>query len=249
MLALIRHLLSLGALMLMMEATGPTSLLLMMSIILVAYAIPMADAVVLAKRHGKDYRLKAYNRWYVYLLVLVAVAGIEEVVQPVIRAYVAQAYHIPSSGMAPTLRIGDHIMTDKRVYEARLPERFEVVVFEFPVDPKKLLVQRVIGLPGETVEVRDKRVFINGAELADFYGYFSEGKDDSPTRAQDSFGPLKIPDHSYFVLGDNRNHSYDSRFWGTVDRDKIYGRVRLIYFSWDSENSAVRWDRIGKVVG
>ena len=106
----------------------------------------------------------------------------------------------------------------------------------------------MIGLPGETIELRDKKVFINGTELADPYAYVSETTADKPSPAQDSFDPLKIPDRGYFVLGDNRNRSYDSRFWGTVDRDKIHGLARVIYFSWDSENLSVRWSRVGKVV-
>jgi signal peptidase I len=121
-------------------------------------------------------------------------------------------------------------------------------VFEFPEDPQKTFIFRVIGLPGETIEIRHKRVFINGTELKESHAYFSEGNNDENVSKRESFEPIVIPEQRYFVLGDNRNRSYDSRFWGPVGRDKIFGLVRLVYFSWDYENTIVRWNRIGELV-
>jgi signal peptidase I len=109
------------------------------------------------------------------------------------------------------------------------------------------MVKRVIGLPGELIEIREKKVFVNGKELAEPYAYFAGVEPDQPS-PQDVYGPFQIPEHGYVLLGDNRNRSYDSRFFGPVDRDKIFGQVHLVYFSWDRENSSVRWDRIGKIV-
>jgi signal peptidase I len=184
----------------------------------------------------------------VYLLALGILAVLGNIIKPVLRSHLVQAYKLPSGTMTPTLLIGDHILTDKRVYKSRPPERFDVVVFEFPEDTQKTFVFRVIGLPGETIEIRHKSVFINGTELRESHAYFSASNSDNTASKQESFGPLSIPKQRYFVLGDNRNRSYDSRFWGPVRGDKIYGLVRLIYFSWDSENTAVRWDRVGKIV-
>jgi signal peptidase I len=247
-LALLMTFLSVGALLITLRPIGLITVVLMALILLIGYLVPIADAVIVARRSGKEYLPRWYNRWYVYLLVFVAVALIGDSVKQALRSHLVQAYKLPSGSMVPTLLIGDHILTDKTVYKARPPERFDVVVFEFPEDSTKTLVDRVIGLSGETIEIRDKKVFINGALLADAHGRFLEGNEEKPVTNRDSFGPFQIPDHAYFIIGDNRDRSYDSRFWGPVDRDKIYCLVRVIYFSWDSENTAVRWERIGKIV-
>jgi signal peptidase I len=247
-LALVMTFLSIGALLITLRPLGLITVVLMALILIVGYAVPIVDAVIVARRWGKEYLPRWYNRRYVYLLVFGTVATLGDIVKPALRSHLVQAYKLPSGSMTPTLLIGDHILTDKTAYKSRSPGRFDVVVFEFPEDPQKTFVDRVIGLPGETIEIRDKKVFINGTELAVPYGYFSEDSGDKPVSKRDSFGPFRIPDHGCFILGDNRDRSYDSRFWGPVGRDKVYGLVRLIYFSWDSENTAVRWDRIGKIV-
>ena len=240
--------LSIGALLITLRPIGLITVVLMALILFVGYAVPIADAVIVARRWGKEYLPRWYNRWYVYLLVFAIVALVGDIAKQAVRSHLVQTYKLPSGSMVPTLLMGDHILTDKMVYKSRPPERFDVVVFEFPEDSTKTFVDRVIGLSGETIEIRDKKVFINGALLADAHGRFSEANEEKPVANRDSFGPFEIPDHAYFVLGDNRDRSYDSRFWGPVDRDKIYGSVRLIYFSWDPEKGAVRWDRIGKIV-
>jgi signal peptidase I len=208
----------------------------------------MIDAVFVTRRSGKDYDLKPYNRWYVYLLVFAIVALAGEAIKATVRSQLVQAYRILAVSVTPNLVIGDHILTDKTAYRSRSPKRFELVVYEFPEDGTKVFVHRVIGLPGETIEIRNKQVFINGTELEEPYAYFSTAADAKSVAMRDFFGPFRIPLHGYFVLGDNRNRSYDSRFFGSVSREKIHGWVRIIYFSWDPEKSAVRWGRIGKIV-
>jgi signal peptidase I len=240
--------LGIGALLITLRPIGLITVVSMVLILFVSYAVPIADAVIVARRWGKEYLPRWYNRWYVYLLVFAIVALLGDIVKQALRSHLVQAYKLPSGSMVPTLLVGDHILTDKTVYKSHPPERFDVVVFEFPEDSTKTFVDRVIGLPGETIEIRDKKVFINGALLGDAQGRFSEAREQKPVANRDSFGPFEIPDQAYFILGDNRDRSYDSRFWGPVHRDKIYGLVRLIYFSWDSEKFAVRWDRIGKIV-
>jgi signal peptidase I len=247
-LALVTAFLSIAALLITVRPLGLITVVLMALILIIGYAVPIVDAVILARRWGREYLPRWYNRWYVYLLVFGILAALGDIVKPALRSHLVQAYKLPSGSMVPTLLIGDHILTDKMVYKSRPPARFDVVVFEFPEDPTKTFVDRVVGLAGEMIEIRDKKVFINGTELVDTRAYFSEPNNGKPVVTRDSFGPFKIPDRSYFILGDNRDRSYDSRFWGPVRRDKIYGLVRLIYFSWDSENTAVRWDRIGKIV-
>jgi len=170
----------------------------------------------------------------------------QEAVAIVIRTHLAQAFKFPSSSMAPTLLIGDHLIVDKRAYNLREPQRGDLVVFIYPPDRSKVFIKRVIGLPGETVELRNKHVLINGSEVGDSHAKFSD--DDRTVAPRDSMAPFSLPHGSYFVVGDNRDRSYDSRFWGPVAREDLLGRARVIYFSWDTDASRVRWDRIGRLL-
>jgi signal peptidase I len=178
-----------------------------------------------------------------------------------IRTFVVQAFKIPSGSMLNTLLIGDHIMVNKFIYGVRLPfsgsvlipvtdpTHDDIVVFKFPEDPSKDFIKRVVGVEGDTIEIRDKRVFVNGKlKESDFaihldpYVQYSE-------QNRDNLGPIKVPKNSVFVLGDNRDYSYDSRFWGFVDLEDLKGKAFMIYWSWNSENedsfiNYVRWDRI-----
>ncbi len=170
--------------------------------------------------------------------------------------------------MIPTLRIGDHILVSKFIYGVRLPftdfvlipilkpERGDIIVFRFPKDESKDFIKRVIGIPGDVIEVKNRIFFLNGVKQEEMY--INDENDDPILRSmpgRDNFGPVSVPENAYFVMGDNRDHSLDSRFWGFVDFSKIKGEAFLIYWSWDKEasgldwiNGWVRWDRIGKVI-
>jgi signal peptidase I len=137
---------------------------------------------------------------------------------------------------------------NKRVYRVREPQRFEVAVFEYPQDRGKAFVKRVIGLPGDTIQVSDKVVWLNGSRLDEPYVRFAEGSEGRNIPARDNYGPVQIPPAHYFFLGDNRDRSYDSRFWGPVARDKVWGRVQIIYWSWKAAEWSVDWDRLGMPV-
>ncbi|MCD6490209.1 MAG: signal peptidase I [Thermodesulfobacterium sp.] len=178
-----------------------------------------------------------------------------------IRAFIVQAYKIPSGSMIPTLLIGDYLLVNKLAYGIRnpikndfiyfrkLPERQEIVVFTYPINKKLDFIKRVIGLPGDTVEIVNKKVYVNGKLLKEPYVQFSDPeiypKEVSP---RDNYGPVKVPPDCIFVLGDNRDQSYDSRFWGFVPINYVKGRALIIYFSWDSKNFRVRFNRIGKLI-
>jgi signal peptidase I len=179
----------------------------------------------------------------------------------VVRSSVVQAFKIPSGSMLPTLQVGDHILVNKLAYRVRLPflgtvlmersgpERYDVVVFVYPVDPTKDYVKRVIGVAGDVVMIRNKRVYINGTLWNDPRANFLDGdKMVFGGSARDNFGPVTVPAGHVFVLGDNRDHSYDSRFWGFVDNRDIYGRAFLVYWSWDSGDNGVRWRRLGTLI-
>ncbi len=178
-----------------------------------------------------------------------------------IRTFVVQAYKIPSGSMIPTLDIGDHILVNKFIHGIRLPffdkvvipvaspKRGDIIVFKFPNDESKDFIKRVVGLPGETVEIKDKILYINGQKMTEPYALNDDRSMFPPTvNHRDNFGPVVVPPGAYFVMGDHRDHSLDSRFWGFVEYSKIRGKAFLIYWSWDREENWVRWNRIGSIV-
>jgi len=178
-----------------------------------------------------------------------------------IRTFVVQAFKIPSGSMKPTLEIGDHILVNKFSYGVKLPylrttiiplgrpERGDIAVFIYPEDQTKDFIKRVIAVGGDTVEVRNKKVFINGEAADDPHGVHVEDVVyPGAIQRRDNMGPVKVPDGTIFVMGDNRDQSYDSRFWGFVKLEDVIGKAFIIYFSWDSDNSGVRWNRIGKLL-
>ncbi|MEW6573680.1 MAG: signal peptidase I [Bacillota bacterium] len=139
-----------------------------------------------------------------------------------IRAFIFQPFYIPSGSMKPTLFQGDRIIVSKLSYRLHPPERGDIIVFRFPLNEKKNYVKRLIGLSGETVQLSDGKLFINGRETPEPYlppgTYFAD------------FGPVKVPEDSYFMLGDNRMNSEDSRVWGFLDRRLIVGKAVLLYW-------------------
>jgi signal peptidase I len=177
-----------------------------------------------------------------------------------IRSFVVQAFKIPSGSMIPTLVIGDHILVNKFVYGVHLPyfgtqivpvgtpHRGDVVVFVYPQDEEKDFIKRVVGVAGDTLEVREKRLYVNGEAVPDPYAHFAEGDDGRTMAPRDNFGPFQVPTGYIFVMGDNRDRSYDSRFWGFVPLDDVKGKAFVIYWSWDGEDRWVRWERIGDVI-
>ena len=178
-----------------------------------------------------------------------------------IRTFVVQAFKIPSGSMKQTLMIGDHILVNKFIYGVRLPvlrkmlipvrepKRGDIIVFRFPEDPKKDFIKRVVGVAGDVIEIRNKRLFVNGEHVNHPYQVHTEPHIiPAGVQPRDNYGPVTVPPKSVFVMGDNRDHSYDSRFWGYVDLDEVKGEAFIIYWSWDKEDFGVRWKRIGKLL-
>jgi signal peptidase I len=183
-----------------------------------------------------------------------------------VRTFVVQAFKIPTGSMENNLLIGDHLLVNKFVFaptatsleETLLPidpiRRGDIVVFKFPEDPERDFIKRVIGLPGDTLEVRNKKVFINGTPLDEPYVHFifppdenGSGSDFSdPSRP--SYGPVTVPADSYFMMGDNRDNSEDSRYWGFMPRSYVKGKALFVYFSFGDGSGdlfrSIRWDRI-----
>lgn len=176
-----------------------------------------------------------------------------------IRTFIVQAFKIPSGSMEDTLLIGDHILVNKFIFGIRVPfsnqtivpisepERGDVVVFKFPQDPKMDFIKRVVGIPGDVIECRDKVVYVNGEPENNSHAVHKDAfiLRGSP---RDNFGPIKVPAESLFVMGDNRDRSNDSRFWKFVDYSQLRGKAFMIYWSWNKEDFAVRWRRIADMI-
>jgi signal peptidase I len=178
-----------------------------------------------------------------------------------IRTFIICAYKIPSRSMVPTLLVGDHILVNKFIYGVKIPllrrtiipvsepKRGEIVVFIFPNDRSKDFIKRVIGIAGDKVEIRNKKIFINDKEFKDPYGVYSDSlilpKSMQP---RDNFGPVTVPEKAIFVMGDNRDESLDSRFWGFVDLKDVEGKAFIIYWSWNREEHNLRWQRLGNLL-
>ncbi|MGA1864980.1 MAG: signal peptidase I [bacterium] len=158
-----------------------------------------------------------------------------------IKENIVQAYKIPAGSMLETLQIGDHLLVKKFAYYLKEPERGDIVVFKYPKDQKRDFIKRIIGLPGEKIEIKDKKVFINGKQLNEPYVEFKDFGNifdknhpayyiDPYAKRRDNIGPEYIPSDSYFVMGDNRDFSQDSRYWGFVNRELIKGKAYKIYW-------------------
>jgi len=145
-----------------------------------------------------------------------------------IRSFIVETFWIPSGSMEPTLMVGDRIMAYKIFYGINRVKRGDIIIFKFPLDPKKDFVKRVIGLPGDTIEIRKKEVYVNKKRLIEPYAVHSDNWDTGFPR--DEYGPVKVPSDSLFVLGDNRDSSEDSRYWGYVPKENIIGKAFLIYW-------------------
>jgi signal peptidase I len=225
----------------------PVNLLFCAGSILAATILSILDGVRCARASDPRYRLAGYNRWYVYLVLLVGLAFIDGLWQDFVEARVAAPAQLSTVGMVPTVLPGDHFFTNKMAYVFSDPKRGDLVFYETPQMPDAKLLQRIVGLPGETIEIRNRAVFINGQRIDEPYARFLRPSSEEPTPG-DSLVPYVIPGDGYFVLGDNRDNSLDSRFLGAFNRRELRGMVGTVYFSWDSELGRVRWDRIGKAL-
>jgi len=197
-----------------------------------------------------------YSRWYGLLGVFLVVSVVLDPIRSATMKYFAQSYKIPAASMLPTLAIGDLVFVTKLCYSVKVPftdrllvafhqpERGDLIVLKYPEDESKDFIKRVVGVPGDVVEVRDKDFYVNGV-LADI-SYIQHTDTTVHQDRRDNFGPVTVPGDSYFVMGDNRDQSLDSRFWGFVQENKIRGKAILIYWSWNRDENRVRWDRIGR---
>ena len=191
-----------------------------------------------------------------------------------VRTFVVQAFKIPSGSMEPNLLVGDHLLVNKFVFaptasaleDALLPirdiERGDIIVFKYPEEPERDFIKRVIGLPGDTIEVRNRQVTINGSPIEEPYAHYMFPISDDESNGYDvraRYGPVTVPEGHYFMMGDNRDNSQDSRYWGFLPADYVKGRALMIYWSFEPSDpsqpggplsaltnffTATRWDRL-----
>jgi signal peptidase I len=186
-----------------------------------------------------------------------------------IRSFVVQAFKIPSGSMLSTLQIGDHLLVNKFIFGVKLPvtgtviipwkdpKRDDIVVFKYPKDRSTDYIKRVVGVAGDTVEIKNKQVYINGEAVKNPYIQFTDKNImKASAGGRDNMNLIKVPEGSIFVMGDNRDNSYDSRFWGFVPLKDVLGKAFILYWSWDLQKplmsvdrfTSIRWSRIGDIV-
>jgi signal peptidase I len=182
-----------------------------------------------------------------------------------VRTWVVQAFKIPTGSMENNLLIGDHLLVNKfmlgptatglerALLPVRAVRRGEIIVFKYPEEPERDFIKRVIGLPGETLELRTKKVYINGRPLDEPYVHFltaaSAFSEVTSSDVQVNYGPVTVPPDQYFVMGDNRDNSQDSRYWGFLPRGHVKGKALMIYWSYEGDDmgsifTKVRWERL-----
>jgi len=227
----------------------------------------VVDAVLIAKKNRSNYTPAKYNRWFLYVSYLViAWIVFEACASFIVNPYLIETYYMPTGSMEPTMLVGDWSLVNKHIYRTSEPERGDLVVFKYPRDPKVPYVKRLIGLPGEKVEIIGRTLYINGESLPEKCTQHID-----PGSTNDHYGPYLVPADKYFVIGDNRDNSQDSRFWGYVPRDNMLGKVFMVAWSFETPRDAylpasapvrikrsvdallnffnkVRWDRTLKVV-
>jgi signal peptidase I len=204
----------------------------------------IVEAFFAAKRK-QEAVLKGYNKWPIYLLIILLTIGIclfsggfEANFANEVLGF--RFYKIPAGSMEPTLLIGDYLVTDSKYFKNNVPQRRDLVICQNPKDPSKAFIKRVIALEGEKIEVKNKQVYINNEVLPESYVVHNDANSDVAIR--DNFGPEVVPPNHCFVLGDNRDNSMDSRFWGSIPLGNIKGKPLYIYWAKDKS-------RIGKKVG
>lgn len=204
------------------------------------------DVYKTARRQSNDYELKFFNNWWCYIAVFILYGF---VLLPISENYtktnLVRAYKIPAGSMLPTLQIGDCVLVDKTVYKNSQINRGDLIVFPQPNKPSPEYIKRVIAIPGDKLEIKNKIIFLNDiAQNEQYIMHIDTNNISQETSPRDNFGPITLPENSIFVLGDNRDNSFDSRFFGFISTDTVKGKVANIYWSWDKINSKVRCNEL-----
>ncbi|RMH68619.1 MAG: signal peptidase I [Gemmatimonadetes bacterium] len=208
-------------------------------------------------------RRKSKTRELVESLIIAVILAL------LIRAFIIQAFRIPSGSMEQTLLIGDFLLVNKfiygtkvpfsedRIFQFKAPERGDIIVFKAPDDPKKDFIKRIVGVAGDTLQLRNKILYVNGEKQDEPFVQHIDPvvyTPPDPRSVRDNFGPVVVPEGKLFMMGDNRDNSHDSRFWGFLDENEVKGKALVIYFSLNNEKCLLpflcvpRLNRIGQMI-
>lgn len=232
-------------------------LLLMLCAMLLVYLLTIIDAIRSAIKAGTGRELRFYNRWSVYVSILVVFCGFSYLMpdNPGVFDNI-KTFKIPSKSMQPSIEVGDYLVCNLLYYRSHNPQRGDIIIFKYPRDENVDYIKRIVGLPGDTVELRQNTLFINDREIDEPYAVYGDNGSGPGPRFR-SYGPYFISEDEYFVMGDNRDNSLDSRNFGTVERENIHGKAIFVYFSWDMDIPAwniparlasIRFSRIGEIL-
>lgn len=224
---------------------------------LLTYLLTIIDAIRFALKSGKNRRPKFYNRWSVYVSILVVFCAFSYLIPQSPGIFdTVKTFKIPSGSMQPTIEAGDYLICNLIYYRSHDPMRGDVIIFKYPRDEKIDYIKRIVGVPGDTVELRDNILLVNGEEIGEPYAVYNDtGNEHWPDPS--TYGPYFISENEYFVMGDNRNNSSDSREFGSIERESIEGKAIFVYFSWNMELplwnipgrlASIRLSRIGQVL-
>jgi len=213
------------------------------------------ERLVKARDRSMPFLNKSVVREYAEAIIIAIVLAL------FIRTFVVQAFKIPSGSMEDTLLVGDHLLVNKFIYGVKLPfvnkniidikdpTRGDIIVFRYPEDKSKDFIKRVIGIGGDKIEIKKKQVYVNDKPIEEPYAVFKAGETSFfGFKKGRNFGPFTVPIGHVFVMGDNRDNSHDSRFWGTVAISEIKGKAFILYWSWDRVNKGIRFSRIGNLI-
>ncbi len=216
----------------------PVGYLLTSTILFVIWIAIVVGSYRVSKKNSPC-QLNSYQSWYSYILFIVfseLVFGVSGHYKAAVFGY--ESFYIPSAAMSDTIQRGDYIMSDTWAYTKSEPERGDIIIFKFPENPSVMFIKRLIGIPGDKITIDAGQVLINDVKLEEPYLL------DKSNFGGKTDGVFHVPQNKYFVLGDNRNNSRDSRYWGFVPADNLHGKGRFIWFSGDYK-SGFRFNRIG----
>ncbi len=227
--------------------------ILLFAVPVVGFFFIAFDAYLCASIQPRDYKMRWYNRKGIYMGVfLLLLVTVNPLMDLVVGKTVVRAYIVHGTSMVPTLIDHDLLLANKLAYKTSNPKRGDVVLILFGkgrrsgvtrvIDDE--LIRRIIAVPGDTVEMRGNEVIINGEKLNEPYALYESSLVYSGG-GENTLVAQKVPENSYFVLGDNRNHSLDSRVFGFIDRDRLGGKITKVFWSWNLEEKKIKWERTG----
>ncbi len=232
-------------------------LFVILLISIAAHLCIIVEAIKTSRKREMENGLKAYNKWTLYLAVIIISLAVDYSVSSAVKENIVKPFRIPTGSMEPTLLNGDFLLSNQLYYRTTNPARGEVVIMKYPKDERINYIKRIVGMPGDTLEIRDKVLMINRQPIDEPYVRSIDPLVQQQSLGRDNYGPVVVPSDEYFMMGDYRDNSLDSRDWGTVKRHQIIGKPMFIYWSWKGtvpawnifgKLASIRFGRIGSII-